>query len=212
MAVNAIFETPLEFPRIRGSEAPPSFCGAVPFSQRNREGTQRDCVVFFENDPLFADVLVAADEFIDELSMHPCVASPDCSLYYDMPFVLQLANLYMSRLLGHYFEERGLCVIPTVRWGDERTYKPYLTDEPLAFSALPKGGEYWIGPYGVSKRVEDKFHFRNGLREMIAYLHPRRLYSYGVLPAETLKEFESETQITCFPNWTKRTHGAGVRG
>ena len=212
MAVNASFETLLELPRIEGPKALPEFSGAVPFSLCGARETEDDCVVFFEKDPLFADVLVAADDFLDELSTHPCVASPDCSLYYDMPFVLQMANLYLSRLVGHYFEEKGLCVIPTVRWGDERTYRPYLTPEPIAFATLPKEAAYWIGPYGVSKRREDRLHFHNGLRAMISYLRPQRIYAYGAIPQEALDEFGSCIRIIPYPNWIKRAHEAVHRG
>ena len=52
----------------------------IPFSLMNRTKDHSEFVVFYEHDVKFADVIMATDEYLDELKKFPGVVSPDCSL------------------------------------------------------------------------------------------------------------------------------------
>lgn len=206
LAKDADFESLLEIIRMDPPKRLSDVSGAVPFSKLDK-AEPGDCTVFFENDPLFADVLLGIDEFLDELLERPC-AAPDCSLYWDMPFVLQCANVYMSRLVGHGLQKLGHDeVYPTLRWADERTYKPFITDIPIAFLGLPKESVYWIGTYGVCKTREERYHLKAGLEAALEYLKPLRLYVYGAMPNEVFGDYLGYTEFVKFPDWTSRQHG-----
>lgn len=208
LARNATFKNFFEFPDLKRPKLIDIPEGAVPFSCMNK-GNPNDCVVFFEKDPLFADALVAADDFIDELRKHKFVSSPDCSLYRDEPLAVQLANTYLNRLVGHYFQEKGLTLIPTVRWGDERSYTTEVFPEPFAFAGLPKKSVYWIGSYGVSQNKENAYHLQAGLEGLINYLTPKMILVYGSMPKKIFSDYLSYTNFVHFADWTSRCHGRG---
>lgn len=166
-----------------------------------------ECVCFYQNDPLFADVLVACDAFIDKLAQFPCVLPPDCSLYRDMPLATQIANTYLSRLVGHHFEERGLNVLPAVRWGDERSYTPSFFGAPFAFIGIPKNNEIAIGSYGCIKNRENRYHFKSGLEAMLIELAPTKVYVYGSLTPKVFADYEHCTEFVHIPNWISSKRG-----
>ena len=205
MAEDADFESLLEIVKIKPPRKRTEVHGAVPFSHLDK-AKETDCTVFFENDPLFADALLGIEEFSEELLKRPC-STTDCSIYWDMPFVLQCANVYMSRLFGHALQELGHEeVYPVLRWADERTYKPYITEIPIAFLGLPKKSVYWIGSYGVCKTREEKFHLKAGLESALEYLEPKRLFIYGAMPPDVFNDYLNCTEFVQFPDWTTRRH------
>lgn len=210
MAVGAQFEGLFQIPAIDPPREIIIPTGAVPFSKLNR-AAPGDCCVFFENDPLFADALVALDDFVDELSKFETISTPDCSLYVDMPLALQIANVYMSRLVGHRCQELGMNVIPTIRWSDWRSFTSALFGEPFAFAGLPKHSIYWVGTYGCSKKRADKERFRDGLKAMIDYLEPEIVLVYGSMPDPIFSKFTSKPHFIRYPDWISR-HKGGHRG
>lgn len=211
MALGAQFTEGLEFPIIKEFDGFPDPTGAIPFSKMDRSKDHSECVVFFENDPLFADALLCVESFIDELRTFPCLATPDCSLYRDAPLIVQLSNIYLSRLFGSFCQRVGLSVIPTCRWGDERTYTDKLFAIPPAFDGLPKNGIYWVGTYGVSKRKEDKKHLRAGLEAMIKWLAPQKIFLYGSMPKDVFEGLDRCCEFALFRDWTTQVKG-GANG
>lgn len=206
LAKDADFESLLEIVKMDPSKRQSVITGAVPFSclDKAKDG---DCIVFFEKDPMFADALLGIENFSEELLARPC-ATPDCSIYWDMPLVLQCANVYMSRLIGHGLQELGHEeVYPTLRWADERTYKPFIVDAPIAFLGLPKKSVYWIGSYGVCKTREERYHLKAGLEAALEYLEPEKLFVYGAMPEKIFGDYLGCTEFVRFPDWTTRQHG-----
>lgn len=208
MAKNAEFVGTFEFPKLHGLKKGVGFEGMIPFRKLDQSKANRECVCFYQNDPLFADVLVACDAFIDELAKFPCVLPPDCSLYRDMPLALQIANTYLSRLVGHYLEERGLNVLPAVRWSDERSYATGLFDTPFAFAGIPKNAEIAIGSYGCVKENENRYHFKAGLEAMLINLSPTKVYVYGSLTSKVFRDYESCTEFKHIPDWRTAKRGS----
>lgn len=196
----------LEIPEIKAPAEIHIPLGLIPFTQRKKSINHDEYVMFYEHDIKFADVLLSTDKYIEELSAFPGLISPDCSLYRDMPLAVQIANIYMSRAVGSYFQSRGFDVIPNVRWGDERTYTTCMFQEKIAFVGLPKHSIVSIGTYGCIRGKENAYHFREGLRAMIEELEPEVVLVYGAMPDSLFSEFINKTKFIQYPDWisTKR--------
>lgn len=97
---------------------------------------------------------------MDELKKFNAVISPDFSICYDMPIVRQMYSTYMNRVMGAYYQNNGIKVIPNVRWGDSRSYE-------FCFEGLEKEGTYAIGSYGQIKRNSNRYYFEKGLEEFL---------------------------------------------
>lgn len=179
----------------------------IPFSLRNQTRDYSEFVVFYEHDIRFADILLATDDYLDELRNFPGIVSPDCSLYRDMPLVLQIANTYMNRAVGHYLQSQGIYVIPNVRWGDERSYTTAVLPEKFAFAGIAKHSIVSIGTYGCIQSRENKHYFREGLRAMLDELQPEIVLVYGSMPDEVFGEFSSRTRFIQFPDWISKKKG-----
>lgn len=205
---NAIFDGFFEIPLIKNPEQIVIPNALIPFSKMNRSKKHLEFVCFYENDIKFRDILISTRENLKKLKMFPGVISPDCSLYYDMPFVLQMTNLYLNHQIGHYLQENGVYVIPNVRFGDERTYKRIIPSEPpFAFMGLEKNGIYSIGTYGCCKSSEYKFHLKEGIRSFIKEIEPEILLVYGAMPGDVFGEFKnSKVQFFHYDNWIKVQH------
>ena len=145
LVYGAFFDGNLEIPQIKRPDKIIIPSALIPFSQRNRSDNYKEFVHFYEHDKNFATVLTAAKEHFDCLKKFQGVISPDCSLYRDMPLVLQIANTYMNRAIGHYLQSKGLYVIPNIRWGDERSYTTIELPEKFAFLGVPKHSIVSIG-------------------------------------------------------------------
>ncbi len=179
----------------------------IPFSLRSQTKDYSEFIVFYEHDIKFADVLTATEDYLDELMNFPGIVSPDCSLYRDMPLVLQIANTYMNRAVGLYLQSKGIYVIPNVRWGDERTYTTCVLPEKIAFVGLPKHSIVSIGTYGCIQSRENKHYFKEGLRAMIEELQPEIVLVYGGMPDEIFDEFKDKTKFIQYTDWISKKKG-----
>ena len=204
----AFFDGILEIPRLERPEKIIIPTGMVPFSARNRSKDNSEHVVFYEHDIEFADVLRNPDKYINDLNRFPGVVTLDCSLYIDMPLTAQIANVYRSRAIGHYFQKNGLNVIPNVRWGDERSYTTNELPEKFAFLGLPKGSIVSVGTYGCIKSKEERFQFRLGLIEMLNELEPIIVLVYGAMPDDVFDGLRDKTHFVNYWDWTSTKKGS----
>ena len=174
----------------------------VPFSKAEKVEPERFAVCEYENDRDFSELLINTKEYVKELKKFQAFVTPDCSLYWDMPFAAQVVNKYRNHVIGHYMQSKGVYVIPNVRWGDERTYTTKYFPEKLAFLGVEKHSIVSIGSYGVVKQKEEKRIFREGLEAMIETLEPEVVLVYGAMPDEIFKEYEFDVQFVKYDDWT----------
>ena len=59
---------------------------------------------------------------IEKLKQYYALLTPDFSLFTDMPLALQIESVFKNRWCGAFWQRQGMTVIPTVAWGDERTF------------------------------------------------------------------------------------------
>lgn len=201
LVVGASWRGTLEFPQINRPTNIKIPSALIPFSQITRSESYSEAVHFYEHDVRFSKVLTCTDEQLPELQKFPAVISPDCSLYRDMPLCLQISNTYMNRAVAHYLQQKGIYVIPNVRWGDERSYTTCELPEKFAFLGVPKDSIVSIGTYGCVKSRENKHYFREGLAAMLDELTPKVVLVYGAMPMSIFSEFEDRTQFVNYPDW-----------
>lgn len=198
----AIFDGILEMPFIKKPERFIIPEAVIPFSKRSRSVEHKEFLIFYEYDVKFADILRNPEQFLAEVRTFPGMVTLDCSVYLDSPLLAQMANVYRNRAIGHFFQDRGVYVIPNVRWGDERSYTTCELPEKFAFLGLPKHSIYSIGTYGACQSREKKFHLRQGLIAMLDELEPEIVLVYGAMPDSVFHGLKERTQFISFPDWT----------
>lgn len=209
---NARFEGLYDIPAIERPDKLVIPSGMVPFSRRNESAARDKFVCFYEYDRRFAYCLTSTQKHRNDLKRFPGIISPDCSLYIDMPLILQIANVYLSRAIGAYFQRHGAYVIPNVRWGDERTYTTETLPEKVAFLGLPKHSILSVGTYGCVKSKEAKYYFREGLQAMLEELEPEIVLVYGSMPKNVFNGLENRTRFVQYLDWIKYRKTWGENG
>ena len=207
----AFFDGVLEIPKIEPPEKiiiPPSM---IPYSQRDRSKDFSECVVFYEHDINFSDIVRNTKDFVDDVLRFPAVVTPDNSLYRDAPLIVQMANVYRNRAIGHCLQKNGAYVITNVRWGDERSYstefflengQKIILPERFAFLGAPKKSIISIGTYGCVHSKENKHYFREGLEAMLNELTPEVVLVYGSMPKNIFSaDIMCKTNFVHYPNW-----------
>lgn len=127
---------------------------------------------FFLDDYQFERLWRQPQTYIATLGKFDCVLTPDFSLYTDMPKVMMIWNVYRSRLLGHFWQENGMTVIPTVSWADEDSFD-------FCFDGLPKHATVAVSTVGVVKNKEAREIWNKGFSEMLKRVKPAKVLLYG---------------------------------
>lgn len=99
---------------------------------------------FFLDDYQFERLWRSPQTYINMLSKFDCVLTPDFSLYTDMPKAMMIWNTYRSRLLGNFWQQEGLTVVPTVSWADEDSFD-------FCFDGLPLNSILAISTVGIKQ-------------------------------------------------------------
>lgn len=138
-------------------------------------------VHFFIDDYQFERVWNTPEKYLDSLQRFDCLLTPDFSLYLNMPLVMQAWNIYRSRLLGQYWQDNGITVIPTVSWGDVSTFE-------FCFDGLPEKSTLAVSTVGILKETQSMELFKDGIRELIKRKKPKQLIVYG----RPMKDYDFE--------------------
>lgn len=127
---------------------------------------------FYLDDYQFERLWNSPDEYIDVLEQYECMLSPDFSLYTDMSFSNKIWNVYRSRLIGQYYQDCGIKVIPTISWAEKETFE-------FCFDGIPKGSVVSISTIGIKKSDEAFDIWKDGVDEMIKRIEPSAILVYG---------------------------------
>ena len=200
----AFFDGDLEIPHIDAPEPVVIPRGMIPFSHRERDHSHSNFVCFYEHDIHFREILSKTEDFADDLKRFPGIITPDCSLYVDAPLVVQLTSIYLNRAVGYYLRKQGLCVIPNIRWGDERTFTTEVFRDKVAFLGVDKHSIVSIGTFGQIKGAESKRIFRDGLIAMLEELEPETVLVYGAMPKSIFGDLHNRTKFIQYPDWITR--------
>lgn len=126
----------------------------------------------FVDDYQFERLWNTPKKYIKKIREYDCFFSPDFSLYMDMPFSMKAWNVFRSRLIGQYYQDFGIEVIPTISWAERTTFD-------FAFDGIEPGGTVAISTIGV-KRYEEAYNaWVEGMDEMIKRIQPKTILCYG---------------------------------
>ena len=127
---------------------------------------------FYLDDYQFERLWNKPEDYIDILKEYDCIFSPDFSLYVDMPMAMKIWNIYRSRLIGQYYQNQGIKVIPTLSWAEKETFE-------FCFEGIPKGSIVSISTIGVKKNKEALKIWKEGVDELIKRIKPSTILIYG---------------------------------
>ena len=132
------------------------------------EENKNKTIHFFTYDWLFEKVYEKADENFERLKQYKYLLSPDFSIFTNMPLALQIESVFKNRWCGAYWQSRGLKVIPTVSWGDERSFH-------FCFDGIEEGSVVAVCTY---YRECDEMSFMLGYNEMMRRIKPSVVICY----------------------------------
>ena len=127
---------------------------------------------FFIDDYQFERVWRSPRAYLGLLRGFDCVLTPDFSLYMDMPDPMQRWNRYRSMALGAFWQREGLRVVPTLTWAQPETYG-------WCFAGLPRRSTVAVSTVCVKGDEAALSAWRDGMREAMRRLEPRRVLLYG---------------------------------
>ena len=133
-------------------------------------------VHFFMHDWKFDRVYDKPYDELEKLEQYYALLTPDFSLFTDMPLALQIESVFKNRWCGAYWQSQGLKVIPTVAWGDERTFE-------FCFDGIEQGSIVAVCTY-YRENCEDDF--MPGYNEMLKRIKPSAIICYDE-PFKTMK-------------------------
>lgn len=127
---------------------------------------------FYVDDYQFERVWNRPDFYMDRMRAYRCVLTPDFSLYLDMPLAMKVWNVYRARLLGQYWQDNGLTVIPSISWAERETYD-------FCFDGVPRESTVAVSSKGVKRQKQSIDYWQRGMAEMIRRVQPRRILIHG---------------------------------
>lgn len=134
-------------------------------------------VHFFLKDYQFTRLWTSPDIYTAMLRRFRFVCTPDFSMYTDFPMALQINSHYRKHWLGAYWQSKGMVVIPTICWSDERSFE-------WCFDGEPRKGTVAVSSVGTQLQTEAKRLFLLGYEQMISRLQPETVLFHGRIPAE----------------------------
>jgi hypothetical protein len=123
---------------------------------------------FFLPDSKFEHICWKPWDYCDWIAQYKQVLSPDLSYYRDMPLDEQWMSVFRNRLIGAFWQYRGLTVIPTASWADERSFS-------FCFQGLEKGAIVAVSTIGTGSSQE---YFMAGFKELCRIVEPEAVICY----------------------------------
>lgn len=134
-------------------------------------------VHFFLKDYQFSRLWTSPDIYTDMLRKFRFVCTPDFSMFTDFPLALQINSHYRKHWLGAYWQSKGITVIPTICWSDERSFD-------WCFDGEPENSTVAVSSVGTQMERRAKCLFLLGYEQMISRLQPKMVLFHGRIPGE----------------------------
>ncbi|MCI8471963.1 MAG: DUF4417 domain-containing protein [Clostridiales bacterium] len=147
----------------------------------DNEENKKKGVHFFVDDYRFSGIYDHPDRSFKRYSQYAFLLTPDFSTYTDMDLWRQLESVAKNRWVGAYWQDKGKLVIPTISWGDARSFE-------FCFDGVEKGGTVAIGMIGCK---HSRIGFMRGYNEMLKRLYPEKIIVFGTPFPEMKGNIES---------------------
>ena len=194
---DAEYDGDIEIPILKPENKIPN--RLISFSKAINAKDFNQWVHFYEDDYKFERVWNNPQKYLPILQRFKGIITPDFSIYRDMPLIMQAWNTYRGKALGHWWQSKGLTVLPNVRAGDERSFS-------FCCLGIVPGGTICIGSHGCMKNREEREIFKRSLKAIIAKLTPSHIVVYGSIPNDIfsfcskrgiiISQFDSEFAIS----------------
>ena len=136
---------------------------------KNNDSENGDKTIhFFTYDWKFDKVYENAKDELEKLKQYYCLLSPDFSIFTNMPLPLQILSVFKNRWCGAFWQSNGLKVIPTVSWGDEKSFD-------FCFDGIEEGSVVAVCTY-YRENCEEEFML--GYNEMLKRIKPSAVICY----------------------------------
>lgn len=142
------------------------------FNLARTEKDKGSGVHFFIDDYQFDRVWRNPTAYLNTLRQFQCVLSPDFSVFVDMPTPMKIWNVYRNRLMGSWWQEKGIRVIPTVGWAEPDSFG-------YCFAGIEPGGVVAVSNIGTRKTARTKRMWMLGAEEIVKRLRPSAILLYG---------------------------------
>ena len=152
---------------------------------------QDKTIHFFTYDWFFEKVYEKPEEQLEKLKQYKYLLSPDFSIFTNMPLALQIESIFKNRWCGAYWQSKGLKVIPTVSWGDEKSFH-------FCFDGIEEGSVVAVCTY-YRENCEEEFML--GYNEMMKRIKPSMVICYDE-PFKSMTGNIKEFLPTAY-EWTK---------
>lgn len=159
-----------QMPLIRKTDHVPESLIGFNYAKTSKDKTPG--IHFFVDDYQFERVWNDPEKYLDVLMQYDCILTPDFSLYTDMPMPMKIWNVYRSRQIGAYYQDKGARVIPTLSWSEPETYE-------FCFLGIEPGSVVAVSTVGVKTSKEATKIFFDGMEEAIAQTEPAVVLEYG---------------------------------
>ena len=158
--------TDMGFPRIRPLGDIPTEVSELQFSKAKTSTKYNSWVHFYLHNFLFERIWNFPDKYIPILSKYQGIFMPDFSVFWDMPEPLQMFNYYRSLWFAAYAQIKGIKVIPSAVWSDEKSYS-------WCFEGIPKNDVLCISAVGCLREKENAKLFYSGCERCISEVAPK---------------------------------------
>ncbi len=138
-------------------------------TKRNDGKNTGKAVHFYMDDYKFECVWNRPERYLRKLSQYRFVLTPDFSLYTNMPLAMQIWNVFRGQWCGAFWQANGLTVVPSVGWGDERSFA-------FCFDGIEKGATVAVSTLGAKKH---KDAYLRGFEAMLERTRPERVICYS---------------------------------
>lgn len=159
-----------EFPIIRKQDIDLSKIELLSFVDTKNDDVENKnkTIHFFTYDWKFEKVYQNAEQEVEKIKQYYAVMSPDFSIFTNMPIALQIESVFKNRWCGAYWQSHGVKVIPTVSWGDERSFS-------FCFDGIEEGAIVAVCTY-YRENCEEEFML--GYNEMLKRIKPSTVICY----------------------------------
>lgn len=167
----------------------------IPFNYAlsTREGRQDIGVHFFLHDYQFERVWQKPDKYVKLLAQFGAVCSPDFSFYVDFPLAISIYNIYRKKWLARYWQDHGIIVVPTIRFGYKDSYA-------WCFDGDPAGGAVAFSSQSYT-RAHMEEDLVAGYEETVRRLEPSHFLWLGRVPEGIVLD---DSKVTKLEPYTKR--------
>lgn len=132
----------------------------LPFDKVNGLGSDKSRLInFYVSDRKLTTLINTPNKYLVRVHQSWGMTSPGFSMWLDSPKFLRVAATWYNRAIGSYFSDKGIPVIPNLRWIDS-------SDFDHAFSGVAYGSVVAISNNGAWQDIALRQGFISGLLEI----------------------------------------------